>query len=101
MQPDASVIDSMLVGQCPVCQRNCGHKQPRHALIKHIKRSCEPQHVIWREQYWKMCFPHGKYRCSPLDSADMPRKIVCAVEKAYGNDMIPRLKDHLISLSSE
>jgi hypothetical protein len=92
-----SMLDSELLqqqlgsGQCPVCLKKCGHRAPRSAMMNHIRRSADPQHVVWRAKHWSNCFPHGKYRCKQPNT----RQLLAVIEKEYGIDVLDLIATEL------
>ena len=77
--------------QCPICQRHCGNKNPRHAMMSHIRRSAHPAHVVWRAKNWQLYFPHGKFRTTPRT-----QELLKAIEQEYGPQILQSLVDDIM-----
>jgi hypothetical protein len=89
-------------GICPVCERQCGLKLPRHAVINHLRRSGGVDHVVFRAKYYKTLLPWGHRRRHPAEESSKPNEILAEIEKTFGKEMVPRLVeaaiDQLVSM---
>ena len=86
-----ATVAQIAEGLCPVCDRRYKRTRPRHTLVNHLRRSTEPQHVIWRTRWYATFFPHGKYAVHPLDAPKYPHMIVDELQRVYGQDMVDRV----------
>ena len=87
-QQDIALIRA---NQCPVCQKKCGNKSPRHAMMSHIRRSADSAHVVWKAKNWHIHFAHGNFRPKSPSTCDLLK----IIEQEYGTKMIHLITDEL------
>lgn len=87
-------------GSCPVCNKQCGKKDPRHAVLNHLRKSKEVAHVVWKGKYYAKLFPHGKFCNHPADEDVMLEELVKQLERAYGPHIIQTLVTQKTSINA-
>jgi hypothetical protein len=83
-------------GICPVCERQCGHKLKRHAVINHLRRAGSVDHVVFRAKHHKTLLPWGKRKRHLIEEDSKPMEILGEIEKAFGKGMVPRIVEAAI-----
>jgi hypothetical protein len=91
-----TMSEQLKKGICPVCERQCGHKLPRHAVINHLRRAGSVDHVVFRAKYYKTLLPWGNRRHKLAEESSKPNEILAEIEKVFGKEMVPRLVEAAI-----
>jgi hypothetical protein len=84
-------------GQCPVCAKQMGHRQPRQTLLHHLRRLKDPEHTAWRCRWYAVYFPWGKPAVPPAHEEEYKQRVVQELVRTYGEGMTQAIGRRIIS----
>lgn len=88
-EADAKLIEQHI---CPVCSKRPGCRNSNRALLMHLRRRRDTQHLLWKAASYAKHFRVGNHmKKLPRPT---PSDIRCLIVEHFGADLMRELEQH-------